>query len=98
MAKTVTQRNVKDYFILGPTLQRDNGVLEAIYALYYLPPNYKLILPSAAPEDMSYQNEVLSVVNKNALSERVHFMKNSRSADSPEAYASAMLSFSRSAS
>ncbi|MET0779643.1 MAG: hypothetical protein ABWY71_02300 [Candidatus Saccharimonadales bacterium] len=88
----------KDFFIIGPAMQPDNGVLEAIYSLLYLPLNYKLMLPTvASSEDMTFREEINAAIEKNALRERVHFVKQGSSAGSPEAFASAALKMSRTA-
>jgi hypothetical protein len=94
MASTQAQTAGKDFYILGPALKRDNGVLEAIYSLQYLPQNYQLFLPAAASADEMFQIEIASHIKNNALGQRVHFV----SADAgvaPEAYASAMLKMAR---
>jgi hypothetical protein len=87
----------QDFFIIGPAMQPDNGVLEAIYSLLYLPLNYKLMLPTVAPENTTFREEVTTAIEKNALQERVHFVYPGNSTGSPEAFASAALKLSRTA-
>ena|SRR5688572_24425772 len=89
------QSQTNNLFIVGPALKRDNGVLEAICSLQYLPTSYKLILPAASPEDSSFRKEIMSKIEQSALRERVLFSNNVRSAESPEAFASAVLALSR---
>ena len=95
MALTAAKPHSKDYFILGPALLPDNGVPEAIYALYYLPENYKLILPTTASDDKEFYDQVVSLVKMNSLQKRVHFSKDAGLAHSPEAFASSVLTAAR---
>ncbi|HEV7454679.1 MAG TPA: hypothetical protein VGO07_05465 [Candidatus Saccharimonadales bacterium] len=88
---------MKDFFIIGPAMQPDNGVLEAIYSLLYLPPNYKLMLSSVMSEDTTFREEINAAIEQNALHERVHFVNQGNSVRSPEAFASAALKMSRTA-
>ena len=97
MTIATNRAQVKDYFIIGPAVQPDNGVLEAIYSLLYLPLNFKLMLPAAMPEDMPFHLEVTAAIEQNALHDRVHFIKQGTPTDSPEAFASAALQMSRTA-
>jgi hypothetical protein len=94
MATTKAQSTHKDFYILGPTVKRDNGVLEAIYSLQYLPQNYRLLLPAAAHTDEMFQIEIASHIKKNALGSRVHFVSTDDGI-APEAYASALLKMAR---
>src|SRR6266545_3114363 len=63
-----------DFVILGPTLNRDNKVLEAIHALYFLPDNFKMVFTGSAPADQSFLDEVASLVERNELGDRVSFI------------------------
>jgi len=96
MASTQAQATNKDFYILGPSVKPDNGVLEAIYSLQYLPQNYQLLLPSDSQADEMFQIEITSHIKKNALSKRVHFVS-AEEATAPEAFASAMLKMARTA-
>ncbi|HJQ08241.1 MAG TPA: hypothetical protein VJ836_02025 [Candidatus Saccharimonadales bacterium] len=68
-----------DFFILGPRVARGNGVLEAIHALYYLPENYQLVFASGNTADQAFYNEVVTLVEQNALGARVHFAQGQKS-------------------
>jgi hypothetical protein len=96
MVISAAQPQMKDYFIVGPSLKPDNGVMEAIFSLYYLPQNYKLILPATLADNETFYDEVVSLVKANALEERVYFSKDTGSMKSPEAFASAVLNTARS--
>ena len=69
---TINQK--QDFVILGPALQRDNKVLEAIHALYFLPDNFKLIFAADTPADQTFYKEAQSLVARNELYGRVQFM------------------------
>ncbi len=84
-----------DYFIVGPALKPDNGVLEAIYSLFYLPHNYKLILPTATRTNRFF-HEIVDVVKENDLEQRVYFSHQDPAAASAEGFASAVLNTARS--
>jgi len=97
---------VKEFFILGPTLAKGNRVLEAIHSLYYLPDNYKLVFTGTAPVDPAFYGQVVELVERDNLGNRVRFTndvrdsdivigKDSVSGDSPEALASAILNAAR---
>jgi len=81
MGKTLTQQRIKDFLILGPTLARDNKVLEAIHALYFLPENFKMIFTGNGPVDETFYGEVVSLVERDALADRVHFSNRSDVSD-----------------
>lgn len=97
MATTVAQTDGKDFYILGPALKPNNGVLEAIYSLQYLPQNYQLLLPAAADRDDMFRGEIITHIQKNALGHRVHFVSAGTAAQAPEAYASVLLKMARTA-
>jgi hypothetical protein len=94
---TTAPNQAHDYFIIGPAMQPDNGVLEAIYSLLYLPPNYKLMLPAGMPQGTAFYKQVTTAIEQNALHSRVHFVISGPSAGTPEAFASAALQMSRTA-
>jgi hypothetical protein len=96
MAIHMTGQQNTDYFIVGPALKPGNGVLEAIYSLFYLPQNYKLILPTAAKKSDRFFDDIVALVKKNDLEQRVYFSKENSSVESPEGFASAVLNTARS--
>lgn len=75
--------HIKDFLILGPTLATRNGnrVLEAIHSLYFLPENYKMVFTGAEPVDQSFYSKVVSLVERDALADRVHFTTNAQESD-----------------
>jgi len=99
-----------DFVILGPTLAPGNKVFEAIHALYFLPENYKLVFTGATPIDNVFYSEVIKLVERDGLVDRVSFTpdasnsdavigvsdaQNTVTGDSPEALASAILNVAR---
>lgn len=94
MANTQAHATNKVFYILGPAVKRNNGVLNAIYSLQYLPQNYQLLLPASNISDEMFQVEITSHIKKNALDGRVHFVSSGEGSE-PEAYASAMLKMAR---
>jgi len=95
MAITAMNQQNTDYFIMGPVLKPGAGVIEAIYSLFYLPANYKLILPAALSNYDAYYNQIVALVKKNSLEERVYFSKESTPIKSAEGFASAVLDTAR---
>lgn len=59
--------------ILGPTMASGAKVLEAVHSLYFLPENFKLILTGSKDADQSFYKRVISLVERDGLSERVSF-------------------------
>jgi len=96
MAIHMTQAQNTDYFIVGPALKPENGVVEAIYSLFYLPQNYKLILPTAAKNSERFFDDIVALVKKNDLEQRVYFSRETPNVASPEGFASAVLNTARS--
>jgi hypothetical protein len=108
MATATNQSN--DFVILGPTLAPGNKVFEAIHALYFLPENYKLVFTGTTPSDNVFYSEVIKLVERDGLADRVSFLsdadnsdavigtsnaENTVMGDSPEALASAILDIAR---
>lgn len=96
MAIHTSQSKNIDYFIVGPALKPGNGVVEAIYALFYLPQNYKLILPAAFKNSDRFFNDIVALVKKHDLEQRVYFSHETQDMKSPEGFASAVLNTARS--
>jgi hypothetical protein len=96
MATESIQKQHTDYFIMGPALRPDNGVMEAVYSLFYLPANYKLILPTAVNDSDRFFKEIVALVKQNDLAQRVYFSKQTPSTESAEGFASAVLNTARS--
>ncbi len=67
---------INDFVILGPTLAPGNRVLEAIHALYFLPENFKLVFTGSEPVDTAFYQEVVSLVERDELNDRVRFAAN----------------------
>ncbi len=98
MAAIKPQTQVKNFFIMGPAMQDNNGVIEAVYSLYYLPVNFKLLLPAVCSADEQFRNKIVSIIKENALDERVYFINSQNSSNgSPEAFASAVFDMARAA-
>jgi len=62
-----------EFVIWGPSVTSENVVLNAIHALYYLPQQYRLILPKATPAEKTSYERVLSLIQRDQLGERVTF-------------------------
>ena len=87
---TMQAKRTNEFFILGPPISRGNKVLDAVHALYYLPDNYKLVFMSGAPHDQTIYNQLVSLVERDALNDRVRFSEGVRASDAiivPEAAA-----------
>ena len=69
----VSTNQINDFTILGPTMAAGGKVLEAIHALYYLPENFKLILTGSKDADQSFYKQVISLVERDGLGDRVTF-------------------------
>jgi hypothetical protein len=77
-----TTQQTNDFTILGPTMAASDTVLNAIYSLYFLPDNYKLILTGSKDTDQSFYNKVVTLVKSHDLAHRVAFKEN---VDNPSA-------------
>jgi hypothetical protein len=73
MSATATDQNVKPFTIMGPQMVRGHAVRNAIDALIYLPESYRLVF-AGHPEDQSFYNEIVELVERYALATRVRFM------------------------
>jgi hypothetical protein len=73
MSMAVATHQTSDFVIQGPVLARGNKVLEAIHALYYLPENFKLVFAGNKQVDQSFYKEVVSLVERDQLNDRVDF-------------------------
>jgi hypothetical protein len=71
MSMATATHQTRDFVIQGPILARGNKVLEAIHALYYLPENFKLVFTGSPKVDQSFYNEVVSLVERDQLNDRV---------------------------
>lgn len=94
----------KDFFIVCPLITNRSGVLESLYALYYLPPRFKLVLPDSVSTGRSrlLLNNIRMIVRTESLQDRVYFRNDLQSfshprssvvicSSSPESLASTML-------
>jgi hypothetical protein len=81
MGKSQTTKPLKDFLILGPTLVKGNKVLEAIHSLYYLPENYKMVFTGTSPVDQNFYSQIVSLIERDSLADRVRFMANVRTSD-----------------
>lgn len=62
-----------DFVILGPAMSSGRNVIDAIYALYFLPEHFKLILAGSETAGQSFFVEVRELVARNGLEHRVIF-------------------------
>jgi hypothetical protein len=73
MSMAAVSHQTRDFVIQGPTLARGNHVLEAIHALYFLPENFRLVFTGNKQVDQSFYKEVVSLVERDHLNDRVDF-------------------------
>jgi glycosyltransferase involved in cell wall biosynthesis len=73
MSATTAMQQTKQVTIMGPHMERGRAVINAIDALLYLPQSYKLVF-AGHPKDQSYYNEIVELVERFELSNRVRFM------------------------
>jgi len=69
-----------DFVIWGPSVASANA-LNAVHALYYLPRQYKLILPTATAEEQASYDRILSLIRRDGLDGRVQFTNKQVEAD-----------------
>ena len=67
----VRENGGKDFMILCPTVAENSGVLEALYALYYLPLRYKLLIAAVGEKSEAAFNRVRDIIRTELLSDRV---------------------------
>jgi hypothetical protein len=70
---TSAARATEDFFILCPGAAKNSGALEALYALYYLPKNYKLMIGSTGRSDAVTHSKLHDLVAQEALASRIMF-------------------------
>ncbi|HSX00396.1 MAG TPA: hypothetical protein VLH38_05155 [Patescibacteria group bacterium] len=70
---TSPMRISNDFVIWGPSVTSGIAVQNAIHALYYLPPQYTLILPKPTATEKAAYDQVLSILAHDHLSKRVQF-------------------------
>lgn len=106
MSTTAAAHKTSNVTIMGPHMVRGKAVYNAIDALIYLPKSYRLVF-AGNPQDQSFYNEIVALVERFDLGDRVRFMyevepdvtvagdgdtnQEAVSGDSPEALASAIL-------
>ena len=52
----------RDFMILCPTIAENSGVLEALYALYYLPHHYKLVISAVEAKSKELHERIRAIV------------------------------------
>jgi hypothetical protein len=64
--------NGKQYFmILCPAAAENSGVIEALYALYYLPQHYKLLITAVGAKSKAVIERVREIMRSESLGNRV---------------------------
>jgi hypothetical protein len=89
------QVRAQEFVIMWPSVRPGNGVLEAIFSLFYLPLQYEMILPLPKNVDPAYRSKITSVIKENGLTQRVRLVESRAPSASPEAFASAVLRANR---
>jgi hypothetical protein len=69
-----------DFVIWGPSVDSDL-VMNVVRALRYLPPQYKLVLPTASSEEQDAYGKVVSLIRHDGLDGRVQFTNKQVEAD-----------------
>jgi hypothetical protein len=69
-----TAAQTEDFVIEGPALAPGNKVFESIHALYFLPEHFKLVFTGSDPVERAFYEEVVSLVERDELGDRVHFL------------------------
>jgi len=68
---TALSRKARDFIILCPAVAENSGVLEALYALYYLPYSYKLMISATGAKNKTTYRRVCELIYKESLTDRV---------------------------
>jgi hypothetical protein len=66
-------RNKQRFCHLGPSVTSGTVALNAVHVLYFLPKEYKLVLPTALPEHKASYDKVVSLIERDDLGSRVQF-------------------------
>ena len=61
----------KDFMILCPAAAENSGVIEALYALYYLPQNYKLLIAAFGLKSRVVLERVREIMRTESFTNRV---------------------------
>jgi hypothetical protein len=67
----VPSKTTRDFTILCPAVAENSGVIEALYALYYLPRNYKLMISATGAKSKEMYRKVRELIRKESLTDRV---------------------------
>jgi hypothetical protein len=76
---------VKDFLILCPTATRSSGVLETLYALYYLPPSYRVRVEGQS--DLLLE-EMYKLFRDDSVAERIDWSTDDTKKEKPNSAAS----------
>lgn len=63
--------NTENFMILCPAAAENGGVIEALYALYYLPQHYKLLVASVGAKSKAVIERVRDIMRAESLTDRV---------------------------
>ncbi|HEY5806134.1 MAG TPA: hypothetical protein VIS56_01980 [Candidatus Saccharimonadales bacterium] len=74
-------QQTKDFIILGPSMNSGKRVLDAIYSLYFLPENCKLVLAGSEDTGQPFYNEAVALARRDDLHGRVRFEEEVSSPD-----------------
>jgi hypothetical protein len=61
----------RNFMILCPTVAENSGVIEALYALYYLPQRFKLLLRTVGVKDEALFAKLRALISGESLRDRV---------------------------
>lgn len=64
-------KKTKDFMILCPMVAENSGVIEALYSLYYLPPNFKLLISRIGVKSKELFERINEIMNTEAIVNRV---------------------------
>jgi len=61
----------KDFIILCPVVAENSGVIETLYALYYLPPNFNLLMTKAGVKSKALFARIREIMSTETIKDRI---------------------------
>lgn len=65
------QFGTNDFIILCPVVAENSGAIEALYALYYLPPNFKLLITKVGVKSQVLFDRIREIMSTESIKDRV---------------------------
>lgn len=60
-----------DFIILCPVVAENSGAIEVLYALYYLPPNFKLLITKVGIKSKALFDRMCEIMSSDAIKNRI---------------------------